>query len=169
MTIDEYLPKAKLIPTVVAYLVTKDGFVILGERKTEHGKGFLSGIGGKIGDKDAFSNETADEALVRELEEELGSIPTKFQSYGLVRFLNPYKPHRDMQTIPYLVTSWVGEPKETDAIKPAKFVLPLDKSIIEDRMWKDNRIWVPKILAGEVIDCITLHGENGEVTDYRFL
>ncbi len=165
MTIDEYLPKAKLIPTVVAYLLTNNGYVILGERKTEHGNGFLSGIGGKVGDKEDFTDETPDEALVRELKEELDITPTEFKSYGLVRFLNPYKPHRDMQTIPYLVTSWIGDPTETAAITPVKFQL---SAVPYERMWKDNKIWVPKILAGNVINCITMHGEDGDVVDYRF-
>ena len=165
MTIDEYIVTAKLIPTVVAYLLTEDGQVIMGKRKTEHGNGFISGLGGKIGDIEGLEKETADEALIRELEEEIGITPTQFKSYGLIKFLNPFKPHRNMQTIPYLITQWTGVIKKSTAILPVRFKL---SEIPYDLMWKDNKIWVPKILARQVVFCTTLFGEDGEVQEYRF-
>lgn len=165
INIDKCIQQVTFIPTVVAYLIDSEGHVTLGLRKTELGNGFLSGIGGKIGDSEDTVNETADEALVRELQEELGIVPIKFQPYGLVRFLYPHKPTKNMQTIPYLITSWEGEPRESDSIIPMRFNL---KKVPFDRMWKDNKIWLPRVLEKETIFCDILYNSDNQVQKYSF-
>ena len=75
------ITSVNFIPAVVAFLV-KDDQVLLIERKKvtlNLGKNLISGVGGKIGDSEPFKNESADEALVRELNEELELTPTKYQ------------------------------------------------------------------------------------------
>lgn len=155
------------IPAVVCYFL-KDGKVLLGLRKKVSlglGEGIVAGIGGKIGDLEEFKDETAEEALLREVKEEVCVTVTGFRNMGRVRFINVNKPKWNMDVVVYVVDDWEGEPKETEAMKPLWFDA---NSLPKERMWKDNLYWVPKVLAGEVVDVVFLFGENGEMLEYEF-
>lgn len=153
-------------PAVVGFCVRGDE-VLLGVRKTSSlGLGIkrLSGLGGKVGDEPEFADETHEEALVRELREEVGIEVKKAVCMGSVQFIFPDKPKWTLDTKIYLIHEWEGEPVETEAIAPewvSKNAMPWD------RMWSDNHIWVPKILMNEKIQATILHGEE-EVEGYWF-
>jgi len=52
--------------------------------------------------------ETPDQALIRELDEELGIVPTRFAQLDIFDELNPEK-HGARQYHVYLVTEWSGQ------------------------------------------------------------
>ena len=154
-------------PAVVCYL-RKGNKVLLGLRKKVSfglGENLIAGIGGKIGDQPEFQGETPDEALVREVSEEVGVAVTKFRRVGQVRFVFPHKPKWSQDVVVYVVDEWEGEPRETDAIRPMWFDVT---ELPAAQMWDDNRYWLPKVLAGECVNATFLFDENNKVCDYAF-
>lgn len=169
VSIKQYLGSGGVVfvPAVVCYLV-KDGKVLLGRRKEVSlglGKGLISGIGGKVGDKPEFADETYEQALVRELREEIGVAARRWRKVGQIRFLFPHKPKWNQEVTAYIVEDWEGEPQETDAIQPLWFDLG---QLPAEKMWHDNQFWVPRVLAGESVQATFLYGGDGKVWEYYF-
>jgi 8-oxo-dGTP diphosphatase len=152
-------------PAVVCYLV-RDGKVLLGLRKRVSwgmGENLIAGIGGKVGDKAEFSNETCLGALGREVIEEIGVKIGRVKEAGEVKFIFPHKPRWNQDVYVYVVETWDGEPTETEDIAPMWFdVLSLPR----DRMWDDNAYWVPKVLAGGCVNATFLFDENNKVLEH---
>ena len=154
-------------PAVVCYLIKGDK-VILGFRKRVSlglGENLISGIGGKVGDKEELANETLEEALRREVLEEIGVSITSFRKMGRLRFIHPHKPKWNQDVIAYVIDSWDGEPQETDDINPMEFEIA---NLPTDRMWDDNQYWVPQILAGQQVEAIFLFDETNKVIEHVF-
>lgn len=152
-----------LTPVVVGFLI-RDNQVLLGERKkvsNDLGQNLFSGIGGKL-----EPGENSMQALVREVDEEIGVEVEDFQHMGSVKFIFPHKPVESkwsQVTDVYVVRVWKGEPKETEAIAPKWF--PLD-SVPWERMWPDAAYWLPQVLAGLAIEAAFLYDENKQVVEY---
>lgn len=130
------------------------------------GEGLISGYGGKRGDRPEISDETDEEAMIREGFEESGAKITNLQDMGRVRFIFPNKPKWNQDVRVYLITEWEGEIVQTAAMKP---YWCYESDIPWDKMWDDSRYWEPKILAGEKINAIFLYSEdNKRVKEHRF-
>jgi len=97
-----------IIQTVGALLVNEEGHVLLGLR-APHKKvwpGHWDAIGGKI-----EAGETPDQALIREVQEEVGVNPVSFQRLASIDEPRPDLYGESVATI-YAVTSWTGgEPR----------------------------------------------------------
>lgn len=146
----------------------KEDEVLLGERKKvalDLGLGLLAGIGGKVGDEIEFAGESDEEALGREVMEEIRVKVLKYKYMGRVRFLWPHRPLWNQDVGVYVVTEWIGVPEETEAIKPYWFK---QTQLPVDRMWDDNQYFIPKVLEGETINAVFLYGEDGRVREYIF-
>ena len=154
-------------PAVVCYL-KKGNHVLLGLRKKVSlglGENLIAGIGGKVGDSPGFEDETHEEALIREVHEEIEIQVLKYRRMGRVRFLFPHKPQWNQDVQVYVVNEWKGEPQETDVIKPI-WVEVGDLPI--SQMWDDNTYWVPKVLLGEYVDAIFLYADDNKVIEQIF-
>lgn len=153
------------IPAVVGFPIRDDEVLLMRRKSTQMGlgEGLVSGIGGKVGDLDEFPNETSTEALIREMAEEIGITPVEFSEVGRVRFVWTHKSTWNMDVKIYLVTLWNGDPRETDVAEPFWFK---KDALPKERMWEDNRYWVPRVLAGERIDAVFIYGEDKTVVDY---
>lgn len=162
MNTETYLEKfPPLTRAVVGYLVTNDR-VILGLRKKVSwglGENLISGIGGKVGDEEAFKGESDEEALVRELREEVGVTLISYEKVGEITFLFPHKPKWSSSVAAYLITQWQGEPQETEPIKPESF---FKSSLPTEQMWDDNQYWVPLILEGKKVRAVFEYGEDNK-------
>ncbi len=155
------------VPAVVCYF-KKDDEVLLGLRKKVSlglGENLIAGIGGKIGDQLEFQDETPEEALIREVKEEIGVTITQFKKVGRVRFIYQDKPKWQQDVQVYIVEGWKGDPQETDFVKPLWFSIT---QLPTSKMWEDNTYWIPKVLAGENVDAIFLLDNDGKVIEYIF-
>jgi 8-oxo-dGTP diphosphatase len=92
--------------------------------------------------------ETLEEAVVREMLEEIGVKPKGAIRVATLDFYFPYveEPRKWNQRVcVFIVREWEGEPKESEEMFPQWF--GVDKIPIES-MWSDAIYWLPKILQG---------------------
>ncbi len=125
---------------VLCYLI-RDGKVLLIHKKTGLGKGMVNAPGGRI-----EAGETAEEAAVRELEEEVGITPRELYEVGRLSFL--FTNGFSLSGTVFFAHSYTGEARETEEADP--FWVDL-ADIPYGNMWEDDRMWLPKALAGEHI------------------
>ncbi|MEM6709355.1 MAG: 8-oxo-dGTP diphosphatase [Pseudomonadota bacterium] len=129
-----------LVGTLV--FVRQGDQVLLIHKKTGHGAGLINGPGGKV-----QPGETSIECAHRELHEELGIRVSHLEQRAVLRFVE----QRGDQWLGYAFVAFGidGLPRETPEARPLWTPitdLPLD------RMWPDDRVWLPMILAGEHLE-----------------
>jgi 8-oxo-dGTP diphosphatase len=122
--------------------VVRGDKVLLIRKKRGHGAGKINGPGGKL-----EGGETPLECAVRETLEEVGVVALAPQRVGLLKFLDTV----DAQWLGhvYLARDCRGEPCETEEARPLWFPMP---DIPYDEMWEDDRIWLPRVLAGSSVN-----------------
>jgi 8-oxo-dGTP diphosphatase len=121
--------------------VRKQGRILLIKKKRGLGAGKVNGPGGRI-----ESNETAEECAVREVQEEIGVTPTGLSQKAELRF--EFADGYRLACAVFLADGHVGEPVSTDEAEP----FWVDESAIPyDRMWEDDRHWLPLVLAGQTV------------------
>jgi mutator protein MutT len=125
-------------------LLKKDNKVLLAMKKRGFGEGKFNGIGGKI-----ESGETPEEAMIRETKEEILVTPTKYEKVGIIEFDEFYKGKKEKVMFHlYIVSKWQGEPNESEEMKPKWFDI---QNIPYDKMFPDDKYWLPFILEGQKI------------------
>lgn len=122
--------------------VMRDGQVLLIRKKRGLGAGKINGPGGKL-DK----GETPLQAAVREISEELCVTVSSATFFGELRFqfVDGYSIH----VYVFMSDSYSGNPTETAEAIPLWCGVD---DIPYDEMWADDRIWLPRVLAGESVD-----------------
>ena len=119
--------------------VIKDGNVLLIHKKTGHGAGRINGPGGKLD-----PGESVKAGAVREVFEEVG-LRVRDARVGLeMRFVEQDGP----QWLGFALTAteFSGQLVETPEARP--FWCPVEE-VPYARMWPDDAIWLPRLLAGE--------------------
>ncbi|MDZ4200283.1 MAG: 8-oxo-dGTP diphosphatase [Kiritimatiellia bacterium] len=131
---------ARWIPREKATLlfILKDQQILLIHKKRGLGAGKINGPGGRL-----EPGETPIQAAIREVEEEVCVTPRQVRERGELRF--QFCDGYSILGTVFTATDFTGEPRETDEAKP--FWAPTDQ-IPYDRMWADDRIWLPEMLAG---------------------
>lgn len=119
--------------------VIQDGQILLIEKKRGLGAGKVNGPGGRI-----EKGEAAEQAAIRETQEEVGITPTGVQWAGELRF--QFRDGYSLHCTVYRASGWEGELMETAEAKP--FWVRTDQ-IPYDRMWADDEQWMPRLLSGE--------------------
>ena len=118
--------------------VREPGRVLLIDKKRGLGAGKISAPGGRM-----EPGETASECAVREVEEELCITPTALAHLGENRF--QFVDGYSIQVQIFSAGGYVGEPRETPEAIPHWFG---ESELPYERMWADDRLWVPLLLAG---------------------
>lgn len=126
------------IPATLMFVV-RDGEILLIEKKRGHGQGKVNGPGGKID-----VGESALDCAVRETREELLISVRKPRKVAELWFQMSDYP--SLLCHVFVAEDFDGEPTETEEAVP--LWVPLDE-IPYDRMWEDDRHWLPLVLAGE--------------------
>ena len=119
--------------------VLRDGQVLLIHKKKGLGAGKLNGPGGRL-----EAGETPRQAAIREVQEELCITPTGVRPAGelLFQFADGHSIHGYVFT----ARGFRGEPQETDEAIP---IWASIDALPYDRMWSDDRVWLPLLLAGQ--------------------
>jgi 8-oxo-dGTP diphosphatase len=117
------------------------GRVLLIHKRRGHGAGRINGPGGKL-----EAGETPCECAVRETLEETGITPIDPRLMAVMRFVE--LDGDDWLGHVFLATEYVGEPRTTPEAMPEWFALD---ALPFDRMWPDDRLWLPRVLAGEAV------------------
>jgi 8-oxo-dGTP diphosphatase len=132
------------IPEIRATLmfVVKDGQVLLIEKQRGIGAGKINGPGGKID-----PGETALQSAVRETQEELLITPKRVEKRGELFFAMSDIP--DIHCHVFVAHDYEGTPTQTPEAIPCW--TPLDE-IPLDRMWEDDRHWLPQVLGGATFE-----------------
>jgi 8-oxo-dGTP diphosphatase len=119
--------------------VIRDGMVLLMHKKKGLGAGKINGPGGRIED-----GESPREAAVREVREELCVTPVEVRAAGELsfQFVDGYS----VQGYVFVAGGCEGEARETAEATP--LWTPVDE-IPYERMWADDRLWVPLMLRGD--------------------
>lgn len=121
--------------------IVEDGNILLIRKKRGLGAGKINGPGGKL-----EPGETIDACAIREVQEELGITPVNPKPLGELRFqfTDGYSIHVHV----FVASDYTGQPTETDEAIPLWFTTT---AIPYQEMWADDEIWLPRVLAGEVV------------------
>lgn len=127
--------------TAVICYIFKDDKVLLINKKTGLGAGKVNAPGGRI-----EPAEMAIDAAVREVQEETGLTPLNLKEVGQLSFI--FKDGYSLKGIVYFADDCTGEMGETEEADP--FWQESDK-IPFDKMWADDKIWLPLAMDGKYI------------------
>ncbi len=119
--------------------VIREGRILLIRKKRGLGAGNINGPGGKLDE-----GETAQEAALREVEEEVGIQVLDPEEMGTLcfQFIDGLRMHCTV----FRAGDYQGVPVETDEAIPLWF--PVD-AIPFDEMWEDDRHWLPQMIEGK--------------------
>lgn len=140
----------------VLCFIRSEGKLLLIHKKTGLGRGKINAPGGRI-----EPGETAAQAAVRECCEETGITPSAVTAAGELNFY--FCGGYSLKGYVFTATAFDGEMTETEEAAPfwcAEAEIPYDK------MWEDDRYWLPKLLAREPFDGYFLLKKE-TLLDYR--
>ena len=135
-------PSWKPKDTATLLFVLRGEEILLIHKKRGLGKGKINGPGGRL-----EPGETAREAAIREVEEELLITPVDPQQRGRLRFqfIDGYS----LDCHVFRAFKFTGTPAETEEARPAWF--PVD-ALPFDRMWEDDQYWLGQMIEGQCFD-----------------
>jgi 8-oxo-dGTP diphosphatase len=122
--------------------VVRDGRILLIHKKRGLGAGKVNGPGGRID-----PGETPLECALRETREELRVTPLGVRACGELRF--QFVDGLSIHGYVFTASDCDGVPRETAEARP--FWVAQD-AIPFERMWADDRLWFPPMLAGRHFD-----------------
>jgi len=132
--------------------------ILLGLKKRGFGAGRWNGFGGKL-----QPGETIEQAAKREFLEEADIKVGDIEKVGLIDFEFEGNPEI-LEVHIFRAKDFTGEPKETEEMKPQWFhidEIPLDK------MWSDDKYWLPVFLAGKKFKGNFLFGKGDVVLSHQ--
>ncbi len=130
------------IHATLMFIVCGDEILLI-EKKRGLGAGKINGPGGKID-----PGETAKQAVIRECQEELCITPLDVYKIGELQFQMSHVPN--IRCHVFRSGKFDGTPTETAEAKPVWTKLD---AIPFERMWEDDRHWMPHL-----IEDVTFHG-----------
>jgi 8-oxo-dGTP diphosphatase len=123
----------------VLCFVIKDGQILLIHKKRGLGAGKVNGPGGKI-----EPGETAEQAAVRELREEVGVTPLHLENRGVLRF--QFTDGYSLHCIVFVAQDMDGDLISTVEADP--FWCAVD-AVPFHEMWEDDQHWLPQVIIGQ--------------------
>ena len=132
--------------------------LLLGKKKRGFGTGKFNGFGGKV-----EPGETLVECAIREMQEESG-VRIKNPSYrGFLHFDFDGRPDEVLEVHVFLATEWEGSHVESDEMAPEWVD---EDSIPFEQMWKDDKYWIPMLLADNCFEGVFVFRGHDEILSY---
>jgi len=122
-------------------IIIKNWKILLAMKKRGFWEGKFNWPGGKL-----EKNETPQQAMIREAYEELKIKIKRQELIWKINFYFKNKPERNLEGYIFYVDNFEWTPQETEEMKPYWF--DLDK-IPYEKMWEDDKIWLPKAIKKE--------------------
>jgi len=148
--------KTKKIQTLC--LIEREGELLLGLKKRGFGAGRWNGFGGKLA-----SGETIEQGARREVKEESGLEAGELMPRGVIDFIFQDSPEA-LEVHLFSVKDFQGEPIETSEMRPVWWKTD---ALPYDRMWPDDRHWLPLYLAGKNISARFLFENQDRILDFE--
>lgn len=143
----------------LVFLIKRSGkevsHICLAMKKRGFGAGKLNGVGGKV-----EAGETIEEAAAREAHEEIGVVTHDLRKVAELTFHFQHNPSWDQVVHAYLCESWENEPTESEEMHPAWYKVA---DIPFEKMWPDDKFWVPQVLEGLYLKATFTLGENDTI------
>lgn len=127
---------------VLCFLLRGDE-VLLIRKKKGFGAGKLTGVGGRI-----EPDEEPEEAVIREVEEEVGVRVLSLERVGTLEFYS-ILPEPDWVVHVFLSRDFKGVPRASEEADPCWHRID---SLPYGEMWEDGRVWLPHVLSGEFVE-----------------
>ena len=121
--------------------VRRDEEVLLIEKRRGLGEGWYNGPGGKL-----ETGETPRECARREVREEIDLVVGNLEKAAELTFFLDGEEHIFCHV--YRTDSFEGVPRASPEARPEW--VPIDK-VPYDRMWDDDRHWLPFVLDGDTV------------------
>ena len=144
---DDWSPKE--IGTLV--YVTDGDRILLIEKLRGHGAGLINAPGGRL-----EHGETICECATREIWEEVGITVSNLSLRGILRF-HDIENGFDMLGYAFVAGLFTGIPRKTDEANPFwchRAEIPYEL------MWDDDKLWLPHLLSGKVINAELIFCDN---------
>ena len=135
---EKWVPKERAVLTFIRCA----GQVLLIVKKRGLGQGKVNAPGGRI-----EAGETPEQAAVRETREEVGLTPRGLRPAGRLDFA--FTDGYSLSCRVFTADSCSGALTETDEAAPFWCA---ESDIPYDRMWADDRLWIPLMLEGRHFD-----------------
>ena len=133
--------KIKTMKKAVLGIIMRDWKLLLAMKKRGFGVGKYNWPWWKI-----EKWETSEQAMIREAKEEIWIDILKQRRLWKLYFYFEWKSDWDFEVDLFLIEDFRWVPIETEEMKPEWF--DIDK-IPYDKMWEDDKIWLPKVLNWE--------------------
>ena len=135
-------------PKTICYLIRKNksgqNEILLAKHRKQ---GKRNGVGGKVGDKEAWKDETIEEGAIREVREELGVEVKDMVERGIVNFI--FEMNGKLEKVCghiFFITKWEGEPQGIEVDDPQWFSID---SIPWEELWENDKEWLHPLLDNE--------------------
>lgn len=146
--------------TTLCYITRNDEEVLLVMKKRDFGQGKWNGPGGKV-----EKNENLEQAVAREVLEEVGLEIKKPKLLGFIEFIWPKeKEDWNQRCYIYLVKEFSGRFTESDECRPQWFTFD---QIPYNQMWPSDRHWYPQMLAGKEIKKRCFFDKNEDMVKFE--
>lgn len=134
----------------------------LSMKKRGFGKGNWNGAGGKI-----KPNESINNAISREVLEEMNVKLNNFYKVAEIDFFFPHKSEWNQKVHTFLSDKWTGEPQESNEMSKLQW-FPIN-SIPFNNMWPGDGFWIPKILDKKFVKAKIVFGTKNNVLNKKIL
>lgn len=145
----------KIINTIC--LIQKGDEILLGYKKKGFGQGRWNGFGGKI-----EPNESIEAAAKREVKEESGLDAINIEKFGILEFGFDKKPDLEIEAHVFKCKDFEGELIESEEMASKWFPI---REIPFNKMWDDDKYWLPLFLEGKKFKGKFLFDENDKVLE----
>lgn len=144
----------------INYILNDRGEILLQKKARGFGKGKWNGPGGKL-----QAGETIEAAAKREILEETEIVVKELEKRGEIEFIFSDN-NSNMLCHIFVVKKWHGVPHDTGEGELKWF--PVDELPL-DKMWDDDKYWLPRLLAGGYVHMRFYFDENNKIIKYKNL